>query len=177
MQLGRQLLLPKRSSAIDQHRDHPHTALQRRLDLEPHEVIRVVEPTASLLIGKGYPLAPDQGHQHCAGVNCLPDDLGEVQACLDGVQVHEDAHVRETLTQLELQQARVGRGVLTPVTQEDPRDDTTAVPTSPGGHHCKRSHEGGMDTSRYLALLRQAQPPVSMSRRIRPITTVLSGRG
>ena len=44
LKLGGQLLLPKRPGVIDQHRNHPHTALQRRLDLEAHIVVRVVEP-------------------------------------------------------------------------------------------------------------------------------------
>jgi hypothetical protein len=48
------------------------------------------------------------------------DDPGEGRAGLDGVQIHEHLPVREPLPQLVLQQPRVGRGVLTPVTQEDP---------------------------------------------------------
>ena len=120
MQLGRQLLLPERPGAIDQHRNHPHTALQRGLDFKAHVVIGVVEPSAALLIGECRPLTPDQSHQHRARVNRLPDDLGEVQARLNGVQVHEDGRVRDTLAQLELQQARVGGSVLTPVAEEDP---------------------------------------------------------
>jgi hypothetical protein len=63
---------------------------------------------------------PNQGHQHRARVHRIPDDLGKGQARLDGVQIHEHLRVRETLPQLVLQQARVGRGVLTPVTKEDP---------------------------------------------------------
>ena len=101
VELSRQLLLPKRFGAIDQHRNHPHTALQRCLDFEPHEVVRVVEPPPPLLIGQRRPLPPDQGHQHRARLNRLPDDLGEVQARLDGVQIHEDMRVRDTLAQLD----------------------------------------------------------------------------
>jgi hypothetical protein len=64
--LGRQLLLPKRPGVIHQHRNHPHTALQRRLDLEAHIIVGVIEPPPPLLIGQRRPLAPDQGHQHRA---------------------------------------------------------------------------------------------------------------
>ena len=66
LQLGGQVLLPERPGVIDQHRNHPDTALQRRLDLEPHVVVGVVEPPPPLLIGHRRPLAPDQGHQHRA---------------------------------------------------------------------------------------------------------------
>jgi hypothetical protein len=66
VKLGGQLLLPKRPGVIDQHRNHPHTAFQRRLDLEAHIVVGIVEPPPPLLIGHRRPLAPDQGHQHRA---------------------------------------------------------------------------------------------------------------
>jgi hypothetical protein len=48
---GRQFLLAHRPGAIDQHRDHPHPTLQRRLDLEPHKVTGIVQPPVALLIG------------------------------------------------------------------------------------------------------------------------------
>ena len=120
MQLGRQLLRPQRPSAIDQHRNHAHTTLKRSLNFKAHVVVGVVEPPTTLLIGKRRPLPPDQSHQHRARINRLLDDLGEVQARLNGVHVHKDARVRDTLAQLELQQAHVGRSVLTPVAEKDP---------------------------------------------------------
>src|ERR1700691_3130040 len=94
--------------------------LQRCLDFEPHQVIWIVDPTAPMLIGEARPLTPDQGNQHCARANRLSYYLGKVQAGIDGVQVHKDPRGGETLAQLELQQARVGRSVRTPVAQEDP---------------------------------------------------------
>ena len=119
MQLGRQLLLPERPGAIDQYRDHAHPALKRCLDFKAHIVVGVIESPAAFLIGECRPLTPDQGHQHGARVDGLPDDLGEVQARLNGVQIHEDARVRDTLAKLELQQTGVGGSVLTPVAEED----------------------------------------------------------
>src|SRR5262249_13933408 len=60
VQLGRQLLLPRRAGAVNKYRNHPHAALKRSLDLEAHEVMWIVEPRVALLIGERRPLAPDQ---------------------------------------------------------------------------------------------------------------------
>jgi hypothetical protein len=120
VELGGQLLPPQRFGPVDQHRDHPHPALQRGPHFEAHKVVRVVESPPSPLIGQRRPLAPDQRHQHRARVHRLGDDLREVQARLDGVQIHEHLRVGETLAQLVLQQASIGRGVLAPVAEEDP---------------------------------------------------------
>jgi hypothetical protein len=119
-ELGRQLLVPKRLSNINQHRDDPHTGLQRCLNLEGYPVVLVAEPLVSSLIGKRPPLAADQDHQHHARNNRLPDIFLEVRSPLNGVQIHEDARVRESLAQLALQRARVRRSIPTAVAEEDP---------------------------------------------------------
>jgi len=65
VQLLRQILPPQRAGAIDQHRNHPHAALQRSRDLETHVIVGVVQPPGAVFAGERHPLPPDQGHEHC----------------------------------------------------------------------------------------------------------------
>jgi hypothetical protein len=74
---------------VDQHRDDPDIARQRRLYFQPDGIVWVLQPPLPVSIGDGQPLRPDQCKQHFTAGDCLLDRLGEVDAYLDRVDVHE----------------------------------------------------------------------------------------
>src|SRR6266542_441142 len=90
------------------------------LDLQPHEVIGVIETTPPMLVGDRQPLIADQRQQHVAGPDCSGDHLDEVVAQLDRVDVLEDLAAAEAVSEpVEQPAGRVG-GLLPPVADEDP---------------------------------------------------------
>lgn len=106
--------------AFDEHGDHAYAAFERCSDLEPHEVVGVVESAAAFLVGDSRPSGADQDHHDAARVDGVADDPPEIKACLDGVQVDEDGRIGETPAHGDLQQTRVGEGVRVAVSDEDP---------------------------------------------------------
>jgi hypothetical protein len=56
----RQLISARHPRPVNQDRDHPDIARQGRLDLQPHEVVGIVEATLPVLIGDRQPLGADQ---------------------------------------------------------------------------------------------------------------------
>jgi hypothetical protein len=60
-QVGRQLVGARHLGAMDEHWHHWDVALQRRRGLEPHEVVRIVEPAASRGVGGVDPAFADDG--------------------------------------------------------------------------------------------------------------------
>jgi endonuclease/exonuclease/phosphatase (EEP) superfamily protein YafD len=119
LQVGGQLPLARHKHPVDEHRDDAHAALECGSDFEPYVIIRIVEPTAVLLIRDRQPLGADQGDQDHTRVQGGFDGFREINARLDGVQVHEDQHTGEAVAQVLLQEARVGASVLAPVADKD----------------------------------------------------------
>jgi hypothetical protein len=123
---------------VDQHRDDPDVAFQRRLDLQPDQVVGVIELAAALSVGAVQPLVPNQRQQHVARPDGGRDRLGEVQAGLDGVDVHKHALVAEVVRQPVPDPAYHVAGVLAPVAEEDPpgyRRNGIGHPPSTLNHH------------------------------------------
>ena len=118
-QAGRQLIGARQPGPINQDRDDADVARQGGLDLQPDEVIGVIEAAPPILIGDREPLITDQRQQHIAGSDRSGDHLDEVVAQLDRVDILEDL-AAVTVGQPVVQPAcRVGR-LLPPVTDEDP---------------------------------------------------------
>ena len=62
---------------MDQHRDHAESSLQCVAYLEPDPVKRVIEPYATVSVGR-EPSSADHGEQYIAASNCRLNDLSEV---------------------------------------------------------------------------------------------------
>ena len=133
-QAGRQLLHPWQVHA-QQHRDDPHPRAQRRLDLQPDEVGRIVQAPTSGVIDRFQPAVADQRQQHGAGRHRALDGLGEVVTRLDRVDVLEHPIRAEGPDQLAVDQIGLERGVLASVAQEDPRVDRRGLADLSGAPH------------------------------------------
>ena len=79
-QAGRELVGARHPGPLHQDGDDPHVVGQRRLDLQAHEVLGVVQPGPAPLVGDGEPPVPDQRQQHVAGADRGGDHLDEVIA-------------------------------------------------------------------------------------------------
>ena len=118
-QIGRQLVGRWHACTLHQHRDHRNAALQRRGDLEPDEILGVVDPPHAIAVAGRQPLAPDQCEQDVALGNLGVDHLPEVDAGLDRDDVHEHRVVAEARPQPLEQTPGMPLGVLAPVTDEN----------------------------------------------------------
>jgi len=116
----RQLLTPRQRCSTDEDRDDPHIAAQRGFDFKAHEVLGVVEPPMAGPVGDVQPAVTDEGEQHLAGANCVPDNPDKVVARVDGIDVLENVVAAQMGTQEVVQPARRERRVLPPIADEDP---------------------------------------------------------
>jgi hypothetical protein len=102
-----------------QHRNHAHAALERGRDLEPHEIVRIVEAALAGRILRIEPPRPDQREQHRTGTDRLADRVDEVRTGFDGFDVTPDLIAREGLLQVVGETTRMPTAVVTPIAQED----------------------------------------------------------
>ncbi len=94
-QAGRQLVRARHPRPAHEHRDHPHAAGQRRLDLQPHKITGIIQ-TPTVLIGGREPAIADHREQHCARLDRVGNDLGELITWLDRVHILEHPISAET---------------------------------------------------------------------------------
>src|SRR5262249_38973942 len=105
--------------AVDQHRDHPDVPLERRFDLHSNVVPRVVEPRVSVIVPDVEPARPDHRDERDARGDLFIERFHEVDARLDGVDVHEQLLAVEMLQQSVVEEACRRLVVTTPVTNKD----------------------------------------------------------
>jgi len=112
----RQGLGRRHPRAVDEQGDDPDIAAQRGLDLDAHIVFGIGQAR----IGLGAaPARPDQGQQDLAVANALAQDLGEVRARFDALDIDEYLARGKALRQpVEQPPGEAGR-VVAPVTDED----------------------------------------------------------
>jgi hypothetical protein len=74
---------------IDQHRDDSDIALERSRDLSGYEIVRIVEPSAAIIVLRIDPIRPDDGEQYVALAHLGVQVLYKVDASWDVIDVHE----------------------------------------------------------------------------------------
>ena len=116
---------------VDQHRDHALLLRERRLDLKPHEVLWVIEPTPPGVVGCGEPAPPDHRDQHVAFRHLLVHHLDEVEAGRDVVNIHEQLVGGECLLQPAEQRLGETRIIAPPIIDEDVSGHYSAPPCLP----------------------------------------------
>jgi hypothetical protein len=104
--------------ALHQHGYHPHVAREGRGNLHAHEVVRVVEPPPRLVPAR-EPTPPYQREQNLARTDGSFDDMHEVFARLDLVQIHKNLFVAEVRAEAFTQGAGVAAAIFAPVADED----------------------------------------------------------
>src|SRR6516225_9031339 len=129
-QTRRQISGLRQNRPIHQYRHDPDVLLQRGLDLDADEILRVVDPPYPLGISDSRPMPPDKRQQNATPRHGLSNRLGEVGTDGNGVNVHKDAVFTEVVAKAIIQTASVGGCLLPPVTDED-------TATTPVRTHCR----------------------------------------
>ena len=105
-------------SALQQDRDHGDAALQRRPNLDAHEVIGVVQAPMTLFVARIEPVRTDNRKEHVALRNLLNEHFVEIDAERDGVNVHKQEIAAELPLQVVVYSARVACTVVATITNE-----------------------------------------------------------
>ena len=88
--------------------------------IDPHEILRVVEPPAvARLVGRGDPAFGDQGQEHAALRQLLAEKIDEIDAGRDGVDVHKQLVQVEIPLQPVMQPPGPNLGVGTAIIDDD----------------------------------------------------------
>jgi hypothetical protein len=119
-EVGRQLVRTRHPGVVDENRDYPNASFECSLDLQPDEVLWIVQAALAVLVLDRQPLWSDKREQDVAGGGCRSDPLDEIIARRDVVYVFEDPIGAEPFNHQLIQQlGRPGR-FLPPIADEDP---------------------------------------------------------
>jgi hypothetical protein len=115
----RQILAGWHGRALDQDRDNPNATGQCCLNLQPDDVIGIIQPAAAAPVGRDQPGRADDRQQHPAGCHRAEDLLSEIHAELDRVHIDENLVLAETISQSVMQPTRKMAGFLSAVADKD----------------------------------------------------------
>ena len=118
-ELGRQLVLAGHRRTAHEHRDHDRLAGQGEADLEPDEVLRVVQAALAVELLGAEPAAADDDEHGIGRAHRRVQALHEVDSRLERVDVHEHLMGAELLDQPVVEPARVCRRILAAIADED----------------------------------------------------------
>jgi len=107
--------------AFDQDGHHEYLAAQRGLDLQPNEVVRIIEPAPAFIVARVEPIAPDHDDEHLAGVDRAGKGLDEVLAAFQIVDVAKDLSGPKVIAQPVEHSAGMACGVPAPIADKNPR--------------------------------------------------------
>jgi hypothetical protein len=114
----RKLLEARHAGLTDQHRNHSLVPFQGQFDFDADEIIRIIEPSVSVLIHRIEPTWTDDRQQRVALPNLLVQSLEEVDSRSDTVDVHEQVFRLKRLPQPIKQAPRIARIVATTIIDE-----------------------------------------------------------
>ena len=92
---------------------------ERRLDLDAHKIMRVVETTPVVLIDGGNPILSDDGDERVAFADPLGQNFDEIEAGRDIVDVEEDVLSFQPFRQAIVNPPGEAAGILAPIADED----------------------------------------------------------
>ena len=105
--------------ALDEHWDHDPIELKSGRELDPDEVVRVLEPPSASGVGHRQPVVPDEREHGVDGHDRRLDHLLKGLSWFEGVHVHEDVLVAELGAETLHQAPRLWGCVTPPVADED----------------------------------------------------------
>ena len=109
-QRHRQLARLRHDGAVHQHRDDADPPIQGGLDLDPDRVVFLLDAQMRAL-GRAQPPRPDDGDQHVAVEQGIPDVVAKIGAERDAVDVHEDRAFAKLAGEPILDPPRDGVGI------------------------------------------------------------------
>jgi hypothetical protein len=138
----------------DEHRDDGNVAGERDLDLEAHEVGRVVNPAPPVRAAL-EPLRPNKCKKDVGRADGRLDDFFEVDAWLDRVDFDDYFVLAVARPQFNQEPPRRTQGIASPVVEEhfwhaaEPRPQSTLIPSIPRVNACivRVDRDGIVDTS------------------------------
>ncbi|HEX9168755.1 MAG TPA: hypothetical protein VF886_07500, partial [Roseiarcus sp.] len=90
-----------------------------RLDLDPHEIIRIVEPTQTVLVGGGNPVPSNDRDKRVTRADPFSQHIEPINAEVDVVDIKEDVLTPQPLGQAIANRARGECGLFPPIANED----------------------------------------------------------
>jgi hypothetical protein len=94
---SRQVFPAWHDRALDQDRNDSYAAVKGGLDFQPDDIVWISKPPPAPFVGCGQPVRADDRQQHLAGRHRAEDLLGEVNARLDRIHIHEDLTLAEPI--------------------------------------------------------------------------------
>ena len=128
-------------AALDQRGDNPNIAGKRRRDFQPDEVLWVIEPPPSRVISDRQPLLANQCDQGIARAHSLLNNLDEVEAGLNRVDVHKDIVPPKMLAEPIIEPSSPSPTIVPPVADEDPCH-SRLLPLGQGARDTHSSRQG-----------------------------------
>ena len=120
-EIFRQITRRRHGGALNEHRNDARALpLEGGPDLDPHEVLRILQPKSAPFVGGIEPARADHGKQDISSGYRLRHDLVEIKPRLDPVHIHEDVLAKPPDKRV-VQSPRLPSGVITPVIEEDPK--------------------------------------------------------
>jgi hypothetical protein len=114
-----QLVRPRHWRALHQHRNDGDVAGEGILDLAAHAVVGIVQPAAPVRLGDVEPAAPDDDQHGGALAHRGAQDLPEVSAERDRVDIFEDVGTTKAGGELVVQEAAAVGGVVAAIGDEE----------------------------------------------------------
>lgn len=126
-----QILLARHLGIVNQHRDHPDAAAERRLQFNADEILGIVETARAGLVGRVEPSPADHRKHDVAGRHLLIEHLDEIEPGLDRVDIHEQLAGGKVIFKTVEQTSGKARIVTAPIVDEDltGQAPTREVPT------------------------------------------------
>ena len=105
--------------ALDKQRDYPNVSVQRGLDFNSDDVLRVINASSNRFFGLACPPVADDDEDYVALLDDCVDMLSEVHAQGDGIDVFENGGLAELLNQAIINAASHAGIVLPAIGNED----------------------------------------------------------
>src|SRR5690348_2857936 len=98
LQAGRQIISLRQYRSINQYGHYPDISLQCCFNFDANKIVRIVDSPSSLAISNSRPVSANEREQNVISRHSLYN-CSEVDADVNGVNVHEDTVFTETLTE------------------------------------------------------------------------------
>ena len=119
LQAFRQVIRLGHRRAVDQDGNDTNPAVERRLDFNSHKITRIFETPLVVLISGGNPILSDDGYERLAFADPLDQNVDEIEACLDIVDVYKDILGSKLLPQALVNEPRESGGIVSPIADKD----------------------------------------------------------
>ena len=106
-------------SAFQHDGDHGDVALEGGRDLDPYEIVGIIEAASPIFVTHIQPLVPDNREQRAAFGNFLLQDFDEIDPEGNPVNVHKQEIATKLANQPIVDASCVARAVLAAIADED----------------------------------------------------------